>query len=176
MLDIGDPSVSLSNASDNTSGIALHNVLSSIHEEAREAMLHDTTLSVFTHEADRLRFEDCINVNLGMLDEYYDTHEIDQDVVPNDDSQQNTPPRPMLLYSCKNCNKIFKTLAFTRAHVLTHTDLRPYQCFKCTYTTNTKGEQASISQLVGRGTRGGKYKYFLCIFCSLNPSTMGKNY
>ena len=98
------------------------------------------TLSIFTDEKERLRFEDCLNIDLSVLDQYLEINEIEQTIVTaNGEPQTYDTPAQLLLYSCGNCNKLFKQRTFARMHVLTHTNLKPFRCYKCMYCTNTKG-------------------------------------
>ena len=66
-------------------------------------------------------------------------HVIDQDINENAGTYGRGQLSSLSLYSCTVCEKVFKTLSHMRLHCLVHTDLKPFRCNKCQYTTNTKG-------------------------------------
>ena len=96
-------------------------------------------IPVFTNEADKAQFDQALNVDISIVDSLFSTHIISQEL--NENAPPTTPHTAdtLTVYSCSHCQRVFMSLSQARTHALIHTDYRPYRCFKCPYTTNTKG-------------------------------------
>ncbi|GFQ75590.1 zinc finger protein ZFAT [Trichonephila clavata] len=67
------------------------------------------------------------------------------------------------IYSCILCRKEMNSLTHIRMHCLTHTDVKPFTCPKCSYCSNTKG-----SLYTHMRTHTGKlFKCSICDFKSI---------
>ena len=94
---------------------------------------------VFLTEQDKILFEQSLNIDLSGVDCLFRTHCIDQDVNEHARSNSRMLSNQLLLYSCNTCDKVFKTVSHMRLHCLIHTDLKPFRCHKCDYSSNCRG-------------------------------------
>ncbi len=99
-------------------------------------------IPVFKTLEEKVAFETNLNVDLSSIDHMFKIHMIEQDLNENASSARNMLTS-LSLYSCMVCEKVFKTLSHMRLHCLIHTDLKPFKCFKCTYSSNSKGRLSS---------------------------------
>lgn len=96
-------------------------------------------LPIFKSEEDRIQFEKCANVDLSEVDHLYRQHIINQDINEYAPPLKNRASDKLSVFSCCVCQKIIMTKSHARLHCLTHTNLKPFKCFKCQFATNTKG-------------------------------------
>ena len=87
------------------------------------------------------------------------THCIYQDLNEYAKTNSRMLSNELLLYSCNTCDKVFKTVSHMRLHCLIHTNLKPFRCHKCQYSSNCRGEFCVCSYCttpgVGIGGGGG---------------------
>ena len=87
------------------------------------------------------------------------THCIYQDLNEYAKTNSRMLSNELLLYSCNTCDKVFKTVSHMRLHCLIHTNLKPFRCHKCQYSSNCRGELCVCSYCtppcVGIGGGGG---------------------
>ncbi|KAL4235227.1 hypothetical protein ACF0H5_006865 [Mactra antiquata] len=98
-----------------------------------------STLPLFLTEEEKLAFEANLNVDLSGVDHMFRVHCIEQELNSNVSQTSRYANNLLSLYSCNTCDKVFKSLSHIRFHVLTHTDLRPFKCIKCDYSSNARG-------------------------------------
>ena len=98
-------------------------------------------LPVFADEADKMDFEQRLNVDLSQVNPMFKTHHIKQSMNEKASPSSSRASDQLTVYSCVECDKVFMSLSHMRLHCLIHTNLKPYQCAKCDYATNTKGRQ-----------------------------------
>lgn len=97
-------------------------------------------LPIFVNEEDKIAFEESMNVDFDKgVAHLYNLHVIQQDV-----NEMAPPPASrtsdhLSVFSCNVCSKVFMSLSQVKTHCLTHTDIKPFKCFKCDYATNSKG-------------------------------------
>ena len=96
-------------------------------------------LPIFKYADDRLEFEKSANVDLEQVDTLYRQHLIDQDINENAPPAKNRSLDRLSVFSCNVCEKIIMSKSHARLHCITHTNLKPFKCFKCNFCTNTKG-------------------------------------
>jgi len=96
-------------------------------------------LPIFKNEEDRIEFEKCTNIDLSEVDHLYRQHVIDQNINEHAPPAKNRGSDKLNVFSCDVCQKIIMTKSHARLHCLTHTDMKPFKCFKCAFATNTKG-------------------------------------
>lgn len=101
-------------------------------------------IPVFASEEDKIEFEKCLNIDLSGVDHMFRQHMIQQDLNENAPSVSRQMSNSLSLYSCNTCDKIFKTLSHMRLHCFTHTNIKPFRCPKCDYTSNSKGRFRKI--------------------------------
>ena len=94
---------------------------------------------VFLSEQDKILFEQSLNIDLSGVDTMFRTHCIDQEVNEYARSNSRMLTNQLLLYSCNTCDKVFKTVSHMRLHCLVHTNLKPFRCHKCDYSSNCRG-------------------------------------
>ncbi|KAL8564633.1 hypothetical protein ACOMHN_032189 [Nucella lapillus] len=121
---------------------------------------------IFRNEEEKMEFESTLNVDLSCIDHMFKVHVIDQDINENAGTYGRGQLTSLSLYSCTVCDKVFKTLSHMRLHCLVHTDLKPFRCSKCQYTTNTKGNLYTHM----RKHTGQYYQCKHCEFRSVNKS------
>lgn len=101
---------------------------------------NDCVLPVFQDENDRIAFHRSLQIDLGpLVDHMFTLHTIDQEVDWTVAATRSRPRPKVSVYSCQLCQKVFKSPSHVRLHCLVHTDLKPFKCFRCNYTTNTRG-------------------------------------
>ncbi|KAH3768960.1 zinc finger protein ZFAT-like isoform X2 [Dreissena polymorpha] len=129
------------------------------------------TTPMFLSEEDKAKFEASLNVDLSGIDHMFQTHGIKQEV-NMDIAQPSRFCNTMLtLFSCNTCDKVFKSLSHMRFHVLTHTTLRPYKCFKCNYDSNCRGNLYTHM----RKHTGQYYHCDHCKFQTVNKSHLAEH-
>ncbi|KAG0445316.1 hypothetical protein HPB47_016808 [Ixodes persulcatus] len=97
---------------------------------------------VFSRDEDRLAFEEHLNkVDLSCVDHLYTQHQV------------------------------FKTQSHMRLHCLIHTDLKPFTCHQCEFSTNAKGNLYTHM----RKHTGNYFKCSRCAFRSCNRSHMAEH-
>ncbi|PVD20845.1 hypothetical protein C0Q70_19006 [Pomacea canaliculata] len=121
---------------------------------------------IFRNEEEKLEFEASVTVDLSCVDHMFKIHVIDQDVNEHGGGQGRSVSSSLSLYSCTVCEKVFKTLSHMRLHCLVHTDLRPFRCSKCQYSTNSKGNLYTHM----RKHTGQFYRCKHCDFRTVNKS------
>ncbi|KAL3859095.1 hypothetical protein ACJMK2_009328, partial [Sinanodonta woodiana] len=98
-------------------------------------------IPVFKSEEEKVKFEQSLNVDLSCVDHMFRVHVIEQDL--NENAFTTLSARisstSLSLYSCNMCDKVFKTLSHMRLHCLIHTELKPFKCPKCSYSSNCRG-------------------------------------
>ncbi|XP_076470431.1 zinc finger protein ZFAT-like isoform X2 [Babylonia areolata] len=121
---------------------------------------------IFRNDEEKIEFESTLNVDLSCIDHMFKVHVIDQDINENAGTYGRGQLTSLSLYSCTVCEKVFKTLSHMRLHCLVHTNLKPFRCTKCQYTTNTKGNLYTHM----RKHTGQYYQCKHCDFRSVNKS------
>lgn len=121
---------------------------------------------VFQSEEDKALFEQSLNVDLSGVDSMFRTHCIYQDLNEYARTSSRMLSNELLLYSCNTCDKVFKTVSHMRLHCLIHTDLKPFRCHKCQYSSNCRGNLYSHM----RKHTGQYYKCDKCKFKTVNKS------
>ncbi|KAI8759371.1 zinc finger protein ZFAT [Biomphalaria glabrata] len=131
---------------------------------AAEAMEH---LPIFKTDEEKVEFETCIDVDLSQVDNMFRIHIIEQELNETIGMTYNTPTMSSLsVYICNMCEKVFKSLSHIRLHCVTHTDLKPFHCNKCKFTTNSKGNLYTHM----RKHTGQFYRCEQCEFKTVNKS------
>ncbi|XP_060597542.1 zinc finger protein ZFAT-like [Ruditapes philippinarum] len=97
------------------------------------------TLPLDLSEEEKCAFEAALNVDLSGVDGMFRVHCIEQELNSNVSQLSRFSSNTLSLYSCNTCDKVFKSLSHMRFHVLIHTELRPFKCIKCNYTSNARG-------------------------------------
>ncbi|XP_045192490.2 zinc finger protein ZFAT-like [Mercenaria mercenaria] len=97
------------------------------------------TIPLNLTEEEKLAFEAALNVDLSGVDHMFRVHCIEQELNSNVSQLSRFSSNTLSLYSCNTCDKVFKSLSHMRFHVLIHTELRPFKCIKCDYTSNARG-------------------------------------
>ncbi|CAN7947965.1 unnamed protein product, partial [Ixodes pacificus] len=96
---------------------------------------------VFSRDEDRLAFEEHLNkVDLSCVDHLYTQHQVAQEITCLPGAR--LAPKEVCdlhVFSCNVCKKVFKTQSHMRLHCLIHTDLKPFTCHQCEFSTNAKG-------------------------------------
>ncbi|KAH9515590.1 hypothetical protein Btru_011507 [Bulinus truncatus] len=124
-------------------------------------------LPIFKNEEEKIEFESCIDVDLSQVDNMFRIHIIEQELNEMSGLVYNTPTLSSLsVYLCNFCNKVFKSLSHIRLHCVTHTNLKPFKCNKCKYTTNSKGNLYTHM----RKHTGQFYRCDQCEFKTVNKS------
>lgn len=98
------------------------------------------TIPLNLTDAEKVAFEVNLNVDLSGVDHMFRVHCIEQELNSNVSQSSRFCHNMLSLYSCNTCDKVFKSLSHMRFHVLIHTDLRPFKCIKCNYTSNARGK------------------------------------
>lgn len=96
-------------------------------------------IPVFRDDEEKRLFESSLNVDLSCVDHLFQETRIEQDLNDKVPMLSRLNSTVLCLYTCNVCNKIFKTLSHMRLHALIHTDMKPFTCSKCAYSTNSKG-------------------------------------
>ncbi|XP_077502473.1 uncharacterized protein LOC144113334 isoform X2 [Amblyomma americanum] len=128
---------------------------------------------VFSRDEERLAFEEHLNrVDLSCVDHLYTQHQVAQEIT----CPPGTRPAPkevcdLHVFSCNVCKKVFKTQSHMRLHCLIHTDLKPFTCHQCDFSTNAKGNLYTHM----RKHTGNYFKCSLCDFRSCNRSHMAEH-
>ncbi|XP_041375842.1 zinc finger protein ZFAT-like [Gigantopelta aegis] len=135
---------------------------SSVPEKATDYI---EDIPVFKNEAEKFAFEQQLNVDLSCVDGMFKVHLIEQNLNEQADVMRNVSGS-LSLYSCNVCEKVFKTLSHMRLHCLIHTDLKPFKCTECDYSSNAKGNLYTHM----RKHTGQFYKCKKCSFHSVNKS------
>lgn len=135
-------------------------------DECHQKKSSDDELPVFCDENDRLRFDQSLNVDLGSLvDHLVKRYSIEQEENERTFQSRNSRMKKTLdVFSCQICSKVFMSLSHVRLHCVTHSQLRPFKCFKCKYETNTKGNLYTHM----RSHTGMIYRCDSCNFTSVN--------
>ncbi|GFO20664.1 Zinc finger protein zfat [Plakobranchus ocellatus] len=124
-------------------------------------------LPIFKNEEEKTQFEACIDVDLSQVDHMFRIHIIEQELNEMSGMIYNTPTMSSLsVYSCNVCDKVFKSLSHIRLHCVTHTDIKPFKCTKCSYSTNSKGNLYTHM----RKHTGQYYRCDQCDFKTVNKS------
>ncbi|XP_052061305.1 zinc finger protein ZFAT-like [Mytilus californianus] len=123
-------------------------------------------IPVFKNEDDKRQFEANLNVDLSCVDHLFVETRIEQELNEKVPILSRINSTMLSLYTCTVCNKIFKTLSHMRLHCLIHTDLKPFVCTKCNYSTNSKGNLYTHM----RKHTGQFYKCRNCDFKSVNKT------
>lgn len=97
------------------------------------------TIPLNLTEEEKLAFEANLNVDLSGVDHMFRVHCIEQELNSNVSQLSRFSSNLLSLYSCNTCDKVFKSLSHMRFHVLIHTNLKPFKCIKCHYTSNARG-------------------------------------
>uniref|UniRef100_A0A224Z602 Zinc finger protein zfat n=1 Tax=Rhipicephalus zambeziensis TaxID=60191 RepID=A0A224Z602_9ACAR len=128
---------------------------------------------VFSRDEERLAFEEHLNqVDLSCVDHLYTQHQVAQEIT----CPPGTRPAPkevcdLHVFSCNVCKKVFKTQSHMRLHCLIHTDLKPFTCHQCDFSTNAKGNLYTHM----RKHTGNYFKCSRCDFRSCNRSHMAEH-
>ncbi|XP_074645568.1 zinc finger protein ZFAT-like isoform X2 [Tubulanus polymorphus] len=120
----------------------------------------------FATDDEKRRFDDSLNVEISSFEHMFRVHKIEQDLNETTSVQTSRGSQELTIYSCNTCNKVFKSLSHIRHHCLTHTDLKPFKCTKCSYTSNSKGNLYTHM----RKHTGQFYRCKSCDFKSVNRS------
>lgn len=128
---------------------------------------------VFSRDEERLAFEEHLNqVDLSCVDHLYTQHQVAQEIT----CPPGTRPAPkevcdLHVFSCNVCKKVFKTQSHMRLHCLIHTELKPFTCHQCDFSTNAKGNLYTHM----RKHTGNYFKCSQCDFRSCNRSHMAEH-
>ncbi|KAK3757650.1 hypothetical protein RRG08_000162 [Elysia crispata] len=124
-------------------------------------------LPIFKNDEEKIQFEACVDVDLSQVDNMFRIHIIEQELNEMSGMVYNTPTMSSLsVYSCNVCEKVFKSLSHIRLHCVTHTDIKPFKCTKCSYATNSKGNLYTHM----RKHTGQFYRCDQCDFKTVNKS------
>ncbi|GFR74629.1 zinc finger protein ZFAT [Elysia marginata] len=133
-------------------------------KQAAESMKN---LPIFKNDDEKTQFEACLDVDLSQVDNMFRIHIIEQELNEMSGMVYNTPTMSSLsVYSCNVCEKVFKSLSHIRLHCVTHTELKPFKCTKCSYATNSKGNLYTHM----RKHTGQYYRCDQCDFKTVNKS------
>uniref|UniRef100_A0A147BDQ0 C2H2-type domain-containing protein n=1 Tax=Ixodes ricinus TaxID=34613 RepID=A0A147BDQ0_IXORI len=128
---------------------------------------------VFSRDEDRLAFEEHLNkVDLSCVDHLYTQHQVAQEITCLPGAR--LAPKEVCdlhVFSCNVCKKVFKTQSHMRLHCLIHTDLKPFTCHQCDFSTNAKGNLYTHM----RKHTGNYFKCSRCAFRSCNRSHMAEH-
>lgn len=128
---------------------------------------------VFSKDEDRLAFEEHLNkVDLSCVDHLYSQHQVAQEITSLPGAR--LAPKEVCdlhVFSCNVCKKVFKTQSHMRLHCLIHTDLRPFTCHQCEFSTNAKGNLYTHM----RKHTGNYFECSRCAFRSCNRSHMAEH-
>jgi hypothetical protein len=105
-------------------------------------------IPVFKNEDDKRQFEANLSIDLSCVDHLFIETRIEQELNDKVPILSRINSTVLSLYTCTVCNKIFKTVSHMRLHCLIHTDLKPFMCNKCNYSTNSKGKPHSHSSIM----------------------------
>lgn len=123
-------------------------------------------IPVFRNEEEKRQFEANLSIDLSCVDHLFVETRIEQELNDKVPVLSRINSTVLSLYTCTVCNKIFKTVSHMRLHCLIHTDLKPFVCSKCNYSTNSKGNLYTHM----RKHTGQYYKCRNCDFKSVNKS------
>lgn len=146
-------------------------------EDASNRKLHwredPRHVPVFSRDDERLAFEEHLNkVDLSCVDHLYTQHQVAQEITCVPGSWAASKEACDLhVYCCSVCKKVFKTQSHMRLHCLIHTNLKPFTCHQCDFTTNAKGNLYTHM----RKHTGNYFKCSLCDFRSCNRSHMAEH-
>ncbi|KAL3244060.1 hypothetical protein MRX96_019628 [Rhipicephalus microplus] len=128
---------------------------------------------VFSRDEERLAFEEHLNqVDLSCVDHLYTQHLVAQEITCPPGTRL-TPKEvcDLHVFSCNVCKKVFKTQSHMRLHCLIHTDLKPFTCHQCDFSSNAKGNLYTHM----RKHTGNYFKCSRCSFRSCNRSHMAEH-
>lgn len=128
---------------------------------------------VFSRDEERLAFEEHLNrVDLSCVDHLYTQHQVAQEITcPPGSRPASKEVCDLHVYCCNVCKKVFKTQSHMRLHCLIHTNLKPFTCHQCDFTTNAKGNLYTHM----RKHTGNYFKCTKCDFRSCNRSHMAEH-
>lgn len=128
---------------------------------------------VFSRDEERLAFEEHLNrVDLSCVDHLYTQHQVAQEITcPPGTRTASKEACDLHVYCCNACKKVFKTQSHMRLHCLIHTNLKPFTCHQCDFTTNAKGNLYTHM----RKHTGNYFKCTQCDFRSCNRSHMAEH-
>uniref|UniRef100_T1IPP3 C2H2-type domain-containing protein n=1 Tax=Strigamia maritima TaxID=126957 RepID=T1IPP3_STRMM len=144
---------------------------SSYDYEAKKNTIHAPSVPVFSDNEERIAFEEKVNsIDLSCVDYLFTTEVVHQELnelAPKISKEKNE----LEVFSCTICKKFFKTASNIRFHCLTHTDLKPFKCPRCSYSSNAKSNLYTHM----RKHTGNLFKCSFCDFKNCNRSHMAEH-